>query len=86
MRDGILDNRRGIEIIGMHAIGDIAVHKQLARLAMAHGRLRDSAVGASNPQNLRRLAFAQLEEGIRIFFGGLAGINAVTLDDAIESV
>lgn len=56
MGNGILDHASGVDIVSMHTVGDVAVHKQLAWPAVADGSLRYAAVGAPYPQNLGRLA------------------------------
>jgi hypothetical protein len=53
---------------------------------VAYSRLWYSAIGAANPQDLRRLAFAQLDESIRVFLGRLLGINAVRSQYAVDGV
>lgn len=86
MGDGVLDDGRRVDVVGVDAVGDVAVHKEVARPAVAHGRLGDPAVGAANPENLGRLAFAELDEGIRILLGRLLGVNSVSGDDAVDGV
>jgi hypothetical protein len=86
VRNRILHHSRRIDIIRMHAIRDVAVHKQLPRLAVAHGRLGDPAVGAPDPEDLRRLAFAQLDEGIGVALGRLLRVDAASFDDAVDGV
>lgn len=86
VRDGILDHGRGIDVVGVDAVRDVAVHEQLAGLAVADGRLGDAAVGAAYPQDLGRLAFAKLLEGIRISLGRGLGVDAVAGDDAVDGV
>lgn len=49
MRDSVLDNRGCTDVVGVHAVGDIAVYEQIPRLTVAYCRLRYSAVGAANP-------------------------------------
>jgi hypothetical protein len=53
---------------------------------VAYSRLWDSAIGAANPQNFRRLAFAQLDESIRVFLGRLLRVNAVPSQYAVDGV
>jgi hypothetical protein len=86
VRDGILDYRCRADVVGVDTVGDVAVHKNLARLAVAHGSLRNSRIGAAYPQHLGRLAFAELVEGIRVSFGGFSGVNSVSGNDAVYCV
>lgn len=86
VRDGILDDGRGIDVIDMHCVRDVAVDEDVAGLAVADGRLGYPAVCTANPENLRRLASAQFDEGIRILLGCLLGVNAVAGYNAVDSV
>lgn len=42
VRDGILDDGCGVDVVSVHAIRDVAVHKEVAGLAVADGRLWDA--------------------------------------------
>jgi hypothetical protein len=86
VRDCVLDDRGRVNVLGMHAVCDVAVHKELAGLAMADGGFWDAAVCTPNPEDFRRLAFAKLDEGIRVLLGCLLGVDAVSGDDAVDSV
>ena len=61
MRHGVLDYRGGADVVGVHAVGDVAVHENFAGPVVADCGLRYATVGASLVDGVRR-AFAQ-EEG-----------------------
>jgi hypothetical protein len=86
MRDGILDDRGGAHVVGMHAVRDVAVHEDVAGQAVADGRLRDAAVCAAYPQDLGPLALCVVEEGIRICLGGLLREHEISGYDAVDWV
>jgi hypothetical protein len=86
VRDGVLDDGCSADIIGMHAICDIAVHKDVARLTVTHGRFWDPAVCTANPQHLGPLALCEIGEGVRILLGGFLGEDAVTGNDAVDGI
>jgi len=52
----VLDDARGVDVAGLDDVGDVAMDEELAGLAVADGRFRDSAVGASDPEYLGRLS------------------------------
>lgn len=84
--NGVLDDGRGVDVIGVHAVGDVAVYKDVARPAVADGRLWNAAVGAAYPQDLGPLAFSELCEGIRVGLGRVLGEDAVTGNDSVDRV
>lgn len=86
MGDGILDDGRGADVVGVDAVGDVAVHKDVAGLAAADGRLRDAAVCAANPQHFGPLALCELFEGVRVFLGRTLGKDTVAGYDAVDGV
>ena len=55
MRDSILDHTRGVVIVRVYGVRDIAMHEDVAGLAVAYSGLQDATVGAAYPENLRRL-------------------------------
>jgi hypothetical protein len=84
--NGILDDRRCADIICMHAIRDIAMHEDVARLAVAHGRLWDAAICTSYPQDLGPLALCEFGKGSRIGFGRFLRVYAVSGYDAVDGI
>lgn len=54
MRDLILDYTCDVIIVMVDGVRDVAMHEDVAGLAMAHSGLRDATVGATYPENLRR--------------------------------
>lgn len=49
MRNGVLDDTRGVQVICMDRIRNITVHEDLARLARGDGSLWDARIGAAYP-------------------------------------
>lgn len=86
MHDGVFDDRGGAHIIGMDAVGDVAVHEDVARLAVTHGRLRYAAVCASYPEDFGPLALCQVVKGIRVCLGDFLREDAVAGNDAVDRV
>lgn len=86
MGDGIFDDTGRIDVVAMHGIGNVAVDEDLARLAMADGRLWNARVCASYPQNLWRLALCQVDEGIRISLGGALGIDPISGKQVVQRI
>lgn len=86
MRHGILDHARRIDVSGVHAIGNVAVHKQLPGLAGADGRFRDATVRTPDPENLRRLPLLERVEEGRVVRERLVAVVAVASDDVVEDV
>ena len=60
MRDRVRDHGLAGQVGGRQHVGDVAVHEDVAWLQAQDGGFRDPAVGAADPEDLRRLAFAQL--------------------------
>lgn len=63
--DGVLDDGGGAEVVGVKDVGDVAVHEDVAGLAVADGGLGYPRVGASYPQDLGRLALGERLEELR---------------------
>lgn len=84
--DGILDDRGGADVVGVDAVGDVAVHKDVAGPAVAHGGLGHAAVGAAYPQDLGPLALCELGKGVRVILRRLLGVGAVAGENAIERI
>jgi len=66
MDDGILDDTGCVDIVGVYCIRYVAVHKDLAGLAVADGRLRDARIRASYPEDLGRLPLSKGREFIGV--------------------
>jgi hypothetical protein len=79
-----LDHRQRIQVGLGHHIGHVAVHEQLAR-QQAHQLIgRHAAVGAADPQVLRRLLLEQAgEEAGRLRLGG-RGPLPVLLEEFVQ--
>lgn len=86
MRNSILYDRGSAHIVRVHAVCDVAVHEDVAGPAVAHGRLRNAAVGAAYPEDLGPLALCELVKGIRICLGGFLRKHAISGYDAVDWV
>ena len=64
--DRILQHRQAIDVGVDHDVGDVAVHEQLAGVEADDVVGRHAAVGAANPQKLRRLLAGQPREKLRV--------------------
>lgn len=84
--DRVLDHARRAEIVGRDDVGDVAVHEDVAGLAVADGGLGDAAVGAAYPENLWGLAGREAFEEGGVRFGGSSGEGLVPGEDALEGV
>lgn len=84
--DGVLDDRGSADVVGMDAVCDVAVHKDVAGPAVAYRRLRHAAVGAAYPEDLGPLALCELGKGVRVILRGLLGVGAVSGENAIERI
>jgi hypothetical protein len=60
-----LDHREAVEVRVDDDVGDVAVDEQLARLEVDELVGRDAAVGAADPQVLRRLLLQKAGEEAR---------------------
>ena len=75
--DGVLQHRQAAEVVVQHEIGDVAVHEQLARREADDLVGRHAAVGATDPQEPRRLLrreFAEEAGLARLHAGGPAAV------------
>jgi hypothetical protein len=77
MRNRILNHTRRVDIVGMHRVGNVAVHEYVAGLALANCALREAGVAAAEPEDLRGLALGEVDKGIGVFCGGVLGVQAV---------
>lgn len=84
--DGELDDREGIDVGRGQDVGDVAVAKDLARLQAQDGRLRAARVGAADPEDLGRLAFAQGFEQLRLGLGQGPSPRRVVVEGLGEGV
>jgi hypothetical protein len=84
MRDSIFDHARRIEVVRMHRVCDVAMHKNIARLAEADSGFGHAAVGTAYPQNLGRLALCELRERVRVVLGAALDVAAVAGEQVIE--
>src|SRR5580700_6605637 len=81
--DGELKHRQIVGILGRRQIGDVAVHEQLAGIEADDLVRRNPAVGAADPQILRRLLARQTPEksGVRgdhpIGPGAVVGLQVI---------
>lgn len=66
MGNGVLDHTRCVDVVGMYCVCNVAVHKDLARLAVAHCRLRNAGICASYPEDLGRLALSESREFVGV--------------------
>ncbi len=64
--DRELDHRQAVNVAVYHQVGHVAVDEQLARHQADDVVGRNAAVGAADPEKLRRLLFGQLVEEFRI--------------------
>jgi len=71
--DGVLDDGGGVEVTGVHDVGDVAVHEDVAGLQAQDGGLGAARVGAADPEDLRVLARRQLREEIGVFLRSPGG-------------
>lgn len=55
MRHSVLHNTPSVDVISVYRVCDVAVHEDVARLAVAYCGLRNATVCAPHPKNLRRL-------------------------------
>ena len=62
---GILENSEAVEVHMQHLIGDIAMDKDFARQNIDDFVGRNAAVGATDPQDFRRLLLCQFAKEIR---------------------
>lgn len=86
MRHGILDHARRADVVRVHAVGNVAVHEDVADAPSTDGRLGNAAVCAAYPQDLRPLALCEVRKRIRICLGRLLGEDAVPGDDAVDGI
>lgn len=56
MCDSVFDDTCSVVIFAVYGIRDVAVHEDIARLAVVDGSLRDATVGATYPEYLRGLS------------------------------
>jgi hypothetical protein len=77
MRDRILDYACCIEVFRVHRIRYIAVHEDLAGLAVTDGRFGDATICAPDPEDLGRLALREQGEGIGIACGCALPVGAI---------
>lgn len=70
----------------MHRVRNVAVHKDVTGLAVAHGRLRHATVGTPNPQDLGRLALCELREGVRVGLGAAPCVLPTSGDQVVERI
>jgi hypothetical protein len=78
----IFDDARGVEVVGVETIGDVAVDEDISWLAVADGGFGDSTIGAANPQYLRTLTSSKGFEELRVLFGGPPSVDLVSGDDS----
>lgn len=86
MRNRVLDDARGANIIRVHAVRDVPVHEDVARSAIAHGRLRNARIGAAYPQDFWPLALGEVGKGIRICLGGFLRKVLIPGNDAVDGI
>jgi hypothetical protein len=86
VRNRVLNHARGAEIFGRDDIGDVAMDKNVARLAVTDGGLGNPRVGTSQPEYFRTLAPAERWKEIGILESGAAGKGFVPGEDAVETV
>jgi hypothetical protein len=84
--NGVLNDRSRVQIIGADNVGDIAMDEYITWPAVADCRLRNPRIGASQPENLGALAFAQLVEQFRLAESGSEREDFIACDNAIEAV
>lgn len=65
--DGVLDDRGGVEVAGVHDVGDVAVHEDVTGLQAQDGGLGAARVGAADPEDLRVLAGGQGRKEFGVF-------------------
>jgi hypothetical protein len=69
-----------------NAIGNVAMHENIPRLAAADGRLRHAAVRTANPKDLGPLALCELLKGVRVFLDRALRVLAVAGNYAVNWV
>lgn len=81
--NGELNDRQRVDVGGLDDVGNVAVDKDLTRLQAQNGRLWDTGVGTTDPENLGRLALCRLGEEVRV---GLLHAGAPLLNALGEGV
>ena len=59
MHDGVLEYSRGRQVARMDDVGNVAVHKDVARLEPEDRRFRHATVGTAQPQDLSVLCLGE---------------------------
>jgi hypothetical protein len=77
MRNRVLDDTSRIDVIRMHRICNVAVHENIAGLALADSTLRQPRVAAAQPEYLGRLALGEVDEGIGVCGGRVLGVQTI---------
>jgi hypothetical protein len=83
--DSVLHDRHAVGVVGRYDVGDISMDKQFARRKADDLIRRDSAIGATDPQIIRRLDLAKTFEKLRIAPGLFPGPFAVVGKKIVES-
>jgi hypothetical protein len=81
--DGVRDDAHDVEVRVADQVGDVAVHKGVARLQARDLLGGDARVAASDPQVLGVLAGRQLDEELGVLGFLVGGPAAVVLKDAL---
>lgn len=83
MRNRVLDDTSRIDIICMHRICNVAVHKNIAGLALANRAFGQPRVAAAQPEDLGGLALGEVDEGVGVFGRRVLGVQAVEREEAV---
>lgn len=86
MRNSIFDNARYVDVVCMYGVCDVAVHENLARLAVAHSCFWDATVRTAYPEDLRRLALRKDCECIRVLRGGFVRVVCVACHQTLKRI
>ena len=82
--DRELKNREAIQVRVDDEVRDIAMHEDLAWRNIDDLICRDAAVGASDPENLRRLLLRKPFEKLRVFVANAARPRGVAFQETRE--
>jgi hypothetical protein len=67
-------------------LAELRSHKNVAGLAVAHRRLGDTTICAPYPENFRRLALRQVDEGIGVLLGCARDVLAVADEEGVKGI
>lgn len=84
--DGVLDHGRGVDVGGGDDVGDVAVDEDITGLHAEDGGLGAARVGATDPEDLGRLAAGQLGEELGVLMSLVASPSIVGAQGIVEGV